>query len=129
MIVRQTTRSAPSHALTVSKPKAHGTRAGKDDLLVPGTADDGTIRFCFHEIDLFSIHLSSVQGEPPMSSSSTTTVWRGWLGRSLWRSKAAARSRRQTRRRSGALTEQLEDRTLLSLLDITSGVLTYDGSN
>ena len=64
-----------------------------------------------------------------MSSSSTTTGWRGWLGRCLSRSKAAARSRRQTRRRSGVLTEQLEDRTLLSLLDIASGVLTYDGSN
>jgi hypothetical protein len=64
-----------------------------------------------------------------MNSLSTTTGWRGWLGQSLSRSKVTARSRRQTRRRSGALIEQLEDRTLLSSLDITSGVLTYDGSN
>src|SRR3954453_9732195 len=109
---------------------AHRTGAGIDDLRISGTADGGNVlRLGFHEIEQFSIHLSSVQGELPMNSLSTTTGWRGWLGQSLSRSKVTARSRRQTRRRSGALIEQLEDRTLLSSLDITSGVLTYDGSN
>ena len=96
---------------------AHRTGAGMDDLLISGTADDGNdLRFCFHEIDLFSIHLSSVQGELPMSSSSTTAGWRGWLGQSLSRSKVTSRSRKETRRRS--VLEQLEGRIVLSYIGV-----------
>src|SRR3954453_7900757 len=96
---------------------AHRTGAGIDDLRISGTADGGNVlRLGFHEIEQFSIHLSSVQGELPMSSLSTTTGWRGWLGQSLSRSKVTSRSRKETRRRS--VLEQREGRIVLSYIGV-----------